>query len=147
MVLFKDLKFPQCCCCCCTLCPRFVTSRTLGCFVRLPLVWAESEHGLSATERIIGSLVKRFYADGTKRVHSIKVRMILGSIQMRTGQCCPRHTSKQKQRGYVKQSFVVSTDKDAFALNGRCRYIFCCRCLGGGGYYAKTTFLKLYIIL
>lgn len=76
-------------------CPRFVTlPALLGCFVRSAVAWAAPEQRCGAIEKIIGFSLKQFYADAIEPARSVKVRPILGPIQMRTGQYTLRQMSK-----------------------------------------------------
>lgn len=52
------------------------------------------EQRCGATEKIIGFSLKQFYADAIEPVCVVKVRAILGSIQMRTGRYTLRQMSK-----------------------------------------------------
>ncbi len=58
------------------------------------MAWAVPEQCCGAIEKIIGFSLKQFYADAIEPMHSVKVRAILGPIQMRTGQYTLRQMSK-----------------------------------------------------
>ena len=66
----------------------------VGCFVRSAMAWAVPKQCCGAIEKIIGFSLKQFYADAIEPVHGVKVRAILGPIQMRTGQYTLRQMSK-----------------------------------------------------
>ncbi len=66
----------------------------VGCFVRSAMAWAVPKQCCCAIEKIIGFSLKQFYADAIEPVRSVKVRAILGPIQMRTGQYTLRQMSK-----------------------------------------------------
>lgn len=66
----------------------------VGRFVHRAMVWAVPKQCCGAFEKIIGFSLKRFYADTIEPVHGVKVRAILGPIQMRTGQYTLRQMSK-----------------------------------------------------
>lgn len=69
-------------------------ARIVGCFVRSAMAWAAPKQCCGAIEKIIGFSLKQFYADAIEPVHGVKVRTILGPIQMRTGQYTLRQMSK-----------------------------------------------------
>lgn len=58
------------------------------------MAWAVPKQCCGTIEKIIGFLVKQFYADAIEPAHSVKVRVILGPIQMRTGQYTLRQMSQ-----------------------------------------------------
>lgn len=66
----------------------------VGCFVHSAMAWAVPKQCCGAIEKIIGFSLKQFYADAIEPVHGVKVRAILGPIQMRTGQYTLRQMSK-----------------------------------------------------
>lgn len=66
----------------------------VGCFVRSAVAWAVPKQCCGAIEKIIGFSLKQFYADAIEPVCGVKVRAILGPIQMRTGQYTLRQMSK-----------------------------------------------------
>lgn len=66
----------------------------VGCFVRSAMAWAVPKQYCGAIEKIIGFSLKQFYADAIELVCNVKVRAILGSIQMRAGQYTLRRMSK-----------------------------------------------------
>lgn len=82
--LLSPLHFPQICC----------FTSNVGCFLCSAVAWAVPKQYWSAFEKIIGFSLKQFYADAIELVCSVKVRAILGSIQMRTGQYTLRQMSK-----------------------------------------------------
>lgn len=69
-------------------------ARVVGCFVRSAMVWAVLKRCCGAIEKIIGFSLEQFYADAIELVCGVKVRAILGPIQMRTGQYTLRQMSK-----------------------------------------------------
>lgn len=66
----------------------------VGCFVRSAVAWAVPKLYCGAIETIIGFSLKQFYADAIEPLRGVKVRAILGPIQMRTGQYTLRQMSK-----------------------------------------------------
>lgn len=50
------------------------------------MAWTPPEQCCGMIEKIIGFSLKRFYGDAIELVHSVKVRVILGPVQMRTRQ-------------------------------------------------------------
>lgn len=62
--------------------------------MRSAVAWAVPKQCCVAIEKIIGFSPKPFYADAIEPVRSVKVRPILGSIQMRTGQYTLRQMSE-----------------------------------------------------
>lgn len=66
----------------------------VGCFVCSAVAWAVPKQHCGAIEKIIGFSLKQFYADAIEPVRGIKVRAILGPIQMRTGEYTLREMSK-----------------------------------------------------
>lgn len=66
----------------------------VGCFVRSAMAWAGPKQYCGAIEKIIGFLLKQFYAYAIEPVRGVKVRAILGPIQMRTGEYTLRQMPK-----------------------------------------------------
>lgn len=58
------------------------------------MAWAVPKQCCGTIEKIIGFLVKQFCADTIEPAHGVKVRVLLGPIQMRTGQYTLRQMSK-----------------------------------------------------
>lgn len=56
------------------------------CFVHSELAWTTPEQCCGMIEKIIGFSLKQFYGDAIELAHSVKVRVILGPVQMRTRQ-------------------------------------------------------------